>query len=89
MNGCAERIVKQTVDQYVEVGRSIPEKVVEIVEVPASHVHESGHQCTVEQMDDFLVQHVAECTMEEITEVRLIPQRCFQEQRVQVNKVMP
>ena len=39
----------------------------------------------MEQTDDFFVPHVVECTMEEIIEaVRLTPQRCVQEQSVQV-----
>ena len=38
------------------------------------------------QSDDILVQHVAMCTTEQIIEVRLIPQKFFQEHSVQVDK---
>ena len=55
-------------------------KMVEVVRL------ERCHQCAVEQTDDFLLQHVAERTLEEVIDVRLIPQKCLQERSVQVDK---
>ena len=77
---CSERIAEQTVEQYVQGWRPIPQEVAEIVELPVPQIQERRHHRTVQQMDDILVQHVPKCTMEEISEVRLI---------VQVDKVMP
>ena len=56
------------------------------MEVPAPQTQVRGHRC---KTDDFLVQNVDECTMEEIIEVWLIPQKCFREQSVQIDKVVP